>query len=489
MLNPVLFTSSSSMKKVIFRILIIFIIAILPIGGFFIAGALQKQVYGETFYAELDKKYQRFNDTKDDEKRLIFIGGSSLSFGLRSDEIEKATGYSVINFGLYAQLGTKIMAELALNNIKENDLVIFAPEISNETYSTNINYEMALKCFENNQSLSGKLSINDQIKLFYSYFGYVIDKATADVYLEEPYTLSSFNEYGDISSSVVCQNILPSHYDLGNMIEPSNELLTKDFISYVNSYNKKVNKKGASMYFTFSPTNALSLNNEKLEEFEINLNEKLDCEVLGSVMDFTYHEDYFYDTNYHLNHAGSLKHSGVLAGKLKEKLNIINSYSIPQEARPAPLYRIGDEVYSSDYLLLNKATVGTEEGFVVTGVKDEYKDKLTSIYVPETFNGLEIMSISSQSFTDLPNLETLIISNKVTNLDSFVFSNCPKLKKIYLCHTKYPPTVGNDFLNGVSDDCLIYVTSLRMYSAGYNWEMYGSRLRQFSMSEIEELMK
>jgi hypothetical protein len=55
-----------------------------------------------------------------------------------------------VSYGLYASLGTKIMMELAYNSIHEGDIVILAPEISEDTYSTMMNYKNILKCFEGN---------------------------------------------------------------------------------------------------------------------------------------------------------------------------------------------------------------------------------------------------------------------------------------------------------------------------------------------------
>ena len=90
------------MKKFWFNFVIILLIVLLPIGGFFVYGGLiqSHSVYSETYYAELKDKVERLKTREG--KKIVFIGGSSLIFGLRSEEIEKATGYEVVDFGLYA---------------------------------------------------------------------------------------------------------------------------------------------------------------------------------------------------------------------------------------------------------------------------------------------------------------------------------------------------------------------------------------------------
>ena len=70
----------------------------LPFAGVLVYGVTQEDAYQETFYAELPEKIERLKNTED--KKIVFIGGSSLIFGLRSEEIEKATGYKLVDFGL-----------------------------------------------------------------------------------------------------------------------------------------------------------------------------------------------------------------------------------------------------------------------------------------------------------------------------------------------------------------------------------------------------
>ena len=73
----------------------------------------------------------------------MIIGGSSVAFGIDSAEIEGATGMKVVNFGLYATLGTKLMTDLARDFIKKGDIVIFSPEIDSQTLSLYFNAESA----------------------------------------------------------------------------------------------------------------------------------------------------------------------------------------------------------------------------------------------------------------------------------------------------------------------------------------------------------
>src|SRR6476659_7911795 len=62
------------------------------------------------------------------QPRLIFIGGSSMAFGVNSAEIAKACGRRPVNMGLHAALGLKFMLNQAEPNIRPDDWIIIAPE-------------------------------------------------------------------------------------------------------------------------------------------------------------------------------------------------------------------------------------------------------------------------------------------------------------------------------------------------------------------------
>ena len=70
-----------------------------------------------------------------EEKKVLVIGGSSSAFGLRSDLLTQELGMKVVNFGVYASLGTKLMIDLSRKYVKEGDVILLAPELDAQTYS------------------------------------------------------------------------------------------------------------------------------------------------------------------------------------------------------------------------------------------------------------------------------------------------------------------------------------------------------------------
>ena len=447
---------------------------ILPIAMVFVyAEAIRRDVYKDTFYAELTDKVDRLATRKN--KKIIFVGGSSLIFGLRSEEIEKATGYDVVDFGLYASLGTVFMMKQTEQFINKGDVVVLAPEINSQTYSTYVGYNAALKCYENKDYHIWNYTLTENMKFFFHYFEYALDKANANIELNEPYTKSSFNEYCDIDSEVVNNNKMIGYYDSTQPIKPCTCLLNEDFIKKVNEYNSLINKKGAKLFFSFSPTNKLSLINDNVEGFEKSLEEKLDCDILGSVNDFTYHQYYFYDTNFHLNRTGSYLHSKNISDKLKQALLVENEYVIPTEEPPLPENFETDIVESIDGAKYKQVYANKQLTYSLIEIEDELKD-VSTFEIPSELNGISVTSYGDRPFKDMPNLTKVIVPSSITSMMYPLFSNCPGVTGVYLRH-KLPPLVcSTGLIDGAHSSCLIYVpkSSLKSYMSDYSWSNYRS---------------
>ena len=91
-------------------------------------------VYEDTFLGEMKYKIKRLKET--DGKRIVLIGGSGVPFGVRSDLIEKyLPEYKVVDFGMYASLGSDVMLDFAKARINQGDIIIFMPEQHEQTLS------------------------------------------------------------------------------------------------------------------------------------------------------------------------------------------------------------------------------------------------------------------------------------------------------------------------------------------------------------------
>ena len=120
-------------SKILIGVIIGFIAILAPFVSVVAFAVSMPAQYTDTFVGELNEKVDRLYEI--DEPKIVVVGGSSVAFGLDSAMLEKYTGMPVVNFGLYAALGPKVMLDLSRDGIKEGDIVIIAPELDAQTLS------------------------------------------------------------------------------------------------------------------------------------------------------------------------------------------------------------------------------------------------------------------------------------------------------------------------------------------------------------------
>ena len=128
-------------RKIVKRIFLIALLVLVVEQGFllFCGFGLPAQ-FGNTFMGELKSKYERLKSTEG--KRIVLIGGSGAAFDCDSSMLEEFfPSYEIVNFGMYAGLGTKAVLDLSESYIHEGDIVIFSPEQSEQTLSDYFNGE------------------------------------------------------------------------------------------------------------------------------------------------------------------------------------------------------------------------------------------------------------------------------------------------------------------------------------------------------------
>lgn len=471
------------MKKVLRYMALYLLLALLPFGVFAAAAECANNSYHNAFHAALVDKYHRLTETRG--QKIIFVGGSSLPFGLRCDLIEQELGYAPVDFGLYASLGTRVMTELSLDGVGREDLVVLAPELNAQTYSEYFNAEVMWEASNEDRSMLRALSWDEKKSMAYHYFGFLWNKwslRNAEGIAEgELYARSSFNEYGDLSYPRK-GNIMPGGFDKSQPVTLS-ELYDEAFFADMAAYVKAVRAKGAEVYFAFSPTNAAAVRftPEEAAAFEAYAAEKLGCTVLGSIADAAYEPGYFYDTNFHLNDTGAILHTVRLIDLLKEQLGVDTPTTI--EIPPLePADDGGDDPQETDdpqepedprEMMFLVSDVGG--ALYLTAIKDEYKNE-TAIRLPEQYNGRPIVGLTSGFLSGCGQLTELEIPACYTIFDVGIFSGCPALEKVYLGL----PEPGNSFvpaaglMDGASAAVKLYIPAARIgkFRSNYTWRNY-----------------
>lgn len=123
------------MKKLFTSMLCVFIAIplLLTVWGF----ALPAQ-YSNTFVGELPAK-RALLAAESDKPRLILVGGSAAAFGVDSALLARELpDYQPVNFGLYAALGTRVMLDLSIKELRPGDLVVVMPEQQRQALSDTV---------------------------------------------------------------------------------------------------------------------------------------------------------------------------------------------------------------------------------------------------------------------------------------------------------------------------------------------------------------
>lgn len=499
-------------KKLILKIILFFLILTVPFLTFFIVVEKLPNQYRNTYLAELEDKYRLLCETE--ERKIVFVGGSSLPFGLRSDLIEQELPeYRVVNFGLYATLGTKLMMDLARANIRQGDVIVLSPELSEQTYSLYFNPEAVLQAFDGFTFRYKLLNASDNLSLFYNYYKFAFDKISRYHNDEAPdpigiYRHDSFNEYGDIFVERP-NNIMNNGVDATMSISMGESLLNEEFIDYVNDFCQFVRKKKAKIYFNFSPCNELAIASSegKRKEFQRTLGDSLECDLLTDIEDCIMDYGYFYDTNFHLNSAGAIYYTNLMVTNLKTKLGIKteneggNQGGDPQNPDlpdnpsivvPKPPEVSGGEVIepnpgeepipfeeyrgepNNDYLeYFEYRLVGSS--YQITGVKDKYKD-MEEVILPSTYNGRNITTLTTDALYGCINLKRIRIGKTYKELHERAFNGCIGLEKIYFYEMDgnriAPAATG--LLEGAAKQVKIMIPRGADYETGYTWSNYQS---------------
>ena len=482
-------------------------------------------VYENSFIGELSEKYDRLNDIEK-AKKIVVIGGSSVAFGLDSWLIEQAFDeeYEVVNFGLYADLGTKVMMDLSKSNINKGDIIILAPEMNAQTLSLYFNGDTMLQALDGNPEMLLYIDPDDYGSLIGSSLQFSANKLSFLITGERPstgraaYQKDNFNDYGDIiydrpyNEMTVIQNVIT--LDFNARMTDNNVTEYEEYIEYVNKYVQYCERKGATVYFSFSPMNeaAMSVDNmtndgrdtDVIDDFYANLCKVLRCRVISNVYDYILDEGYFYDSEFHLNNAGVTVRTVKLIDDLKRELENPSQTSLydfagnPIDELPSPPgfkpveqepdvpvtpeeEKINDE--NAKNFVFEEVKIGDHTYYAVVGLSDEGKTKDT-LTIPDRYEGRPVTRINPDAFSGSTVLNNLYLGNNINAILPGAL-NGSSITALYIPDGKEEEdiSVPNEdplITDGCSPGLKIYVPKgmYNDYSAGYFWSVYISYLAE-----------
>ena len=385
--------------------------------------------FGDTFMGELKSKYERLKETSG--KRIVLVGGSGVAFDCDSALMDDFfPSYEIVNFGMYAGLGTKAVMDLSENYIHEGDIVILSPEQSEQTFSDYFNGEYMWQAADGAFGMLRDLKSENFEAMLGNFPRFALKKLNYVMKGQKPQTDSiyqkkSFNTYGDIELDTCRENILPNGYDVNQKVRFTEDVVQPEFMDYMNDWAKRLEKKGAVVWYRYCPVNDLAA-------YDVFLRQKLDFPVIGNPENSLMEAEWFFDTNFHLNQPGKEVNTVQLIRDMKAMLGDDRAVTVELPEKP---HRTWGEVSAETRIWTAKDS--------------------------ETYQGEE----------------TIVIPENVTQIEDYAFSNCAGLKQIVL-EQKDPSKciVGQHLLDGTGAEILVPQMSVDSYKRNYFWSVYAGRI-------------
>lgn len=393
--------------------------------------------FGDTFMGELKSKYERLKETSG--KRIVLVGGSGVAFDCDSALMDDFfPSYEIVNFGMYAGLGTKAVMDLFENYIHEGDIVILSPEQSEQTFSDYFNGEYIWQAADGAFGMLRDLKSENFEAMLGNFPRFALEKLNYVMKGQKPQTDSiyqkkSFNTYGDIELDTCRENILPNGYDVNQKVRFTEDVVQPEFMDYMNDWAKRLEKKGAVVWYRYCPVNKLSVEDmDDLAAYDVFLRQKLDFPVIGNPENSLMEAEWFFDTNFHLNQPGKEVNTVQLIRDMKAMLRDDRAVTVELPEKP---HRTWGEVSAETRIWTAKDS--------------------------ETYQGEE----------------TIVIPENVTQIEDYAFSNCAGLKQIVL-EQKDPSKciVGQHLLDGTGAEILVPQMSVDSYKRNYFWSVYAGRI-------------
>lgn len=278
--------------------------------------------YSGNYQAALIDKVDRLKSI--DSPKIILIGNSNVAFGIESEDIENALGMPVVNMGLHGGLGNVFHERMLQFNISKGDIVIICHTDFSDDGQIN-NKELAWITIEDHFELWKILRPEDYIPMLKAYPIYLKKclklwtAGTGNQTKEnDVYSRSAFNEYGDIEWE---DHGLEYEFKAGDIIVPS---ISDNVCERLNELNQYLSQQGATLLIAGYPIalNEFTPDLELYENFQTELEQKIDAPVISNYTNYVYDEKYFYNASLHLNNEGKKIRTAQLINDLENYLSI-----------------------------------------------------------------------------------------------------------------------------------------------------------------------
>jgi len=273
-----------------------------------------------SYFHSLIDKHNLLKKSK--SPKIIFIGGSNLSFNLDSKRVADAYGIDVINMGVIADFGLKYMTNEIKSFINDGDIVIVVPEYEHffkmkspfitggtsllsavlDAYPEGKKY-LTIEQWLYFSRFIPKYGLNKLRKFIQNNFNTTIfetdDKNTILNEENSVYRRDAFNEYGDVT---IHRNLESKEIEF----KPQGVYdIDKNVILLLNDFYEFVVGRNANIYFLYPCYRETAYNYyiSYIYRLKNELNQ-LNFKILSTPESCKFADNYFFDTDYHLTGEG-----------------------------------------------------------------------------------------------------------------------------------------------------------------------------------------
>lgn len=251
-------------------------------------------------------------------KKIVLIGGSNLTYGAVSPEIEAATGCPVANMGLNGRLGVNFMLSQAEHNLRAGDIAVIALEYDTFLLSPDGDAGAQLVVAKTEPATFGYLSWRQklatalaapqiaQLKVFGAlgrlYDRIVDPEALTPSLMREIETVSGVTPNGDLVSHIG----VTWPYEIEDGFDLTNQPVNPGVIAALQGFAERMEDRGVHVLMSYTPVmqSYYDRHHAALETLHATLAEALPAAPPSRPYDFAYEPHYFFDTVYHLNGEG-----------------------------------------------------------------------------------------------------------------------------------------------------------------------------------------
>lgn len=244
--------------------------------------------------------------------RIIFIGGSNLSFGINSQTIKDELNLNPINTAIHAMIGLNYMLSNTIQYVKKGDIIILVPEYAHFYRDYNHGSQQLFRTiFDVNLSKIRLINPIQMLNMVKYIPKYTVSKFKLKEYInvreDTFYGVNSFNQYGDTYT----------HWELERRkVKPFPKLQSKfneSVMEQIQEFQTEIEKRDAILLISFPGLQDASYFNmiEQIKKVEAEYI-KNGFRILGSSKRYMIPDEMIFNTPYHLNKNGVDYRTGLL---------------------------------------------------------------------------------------------------------------------------------------------------------------------------------